>query len=114
MRPLGGRVHPGSLSCALVVVGIIQDRWVHWDVPWGSLGSSGVAAFIGVRPIGRWIHPGSFGSLGCSLGVVRFIRVHWGARLGSSSSSGVPGLIGVRGLGFVWFILVHSCAQWGS
>ena len=61
VRPGCRRVHPGSLICALVVIGFIL---VQWGAPWGSSGSSRV------RPWVRRKHPMSQGSLGCALWVV--------------------------------------------
>ena len=61
------------------VVGLIRSRRV---APLGSLGSSAVAEFIGVRPSVLQVHQGSLGSLGCALVVIGFILccwVHWGA-----------------------------------
>ena len=64
-----------------------------------SLGSSGVAWFIGVCPWVRQVHPWSFVSLGWVLGVVRFIRVHCGILCWSSGSFEVAGFIAVRPVG---------------
>ena len=82
---------------------ILLGRRVHWHTAWASLGSFGVAGFIGVRPVYRWIRSGSLGSMGCALGVVGFVRglwFHWEAHRGSS--------------GFVRGLLVHLLAHWGS
>ena len=98
MRRWGRRVYPGSLGslgCTLMVVGFIRGRWVPWDVPWCSLGLSGVARFTGVRSVGCRVYPVS-----C---------FHWGAPWGSSGSSGVAGFIGLRPE-VVGFIRVHWVA----
>ena len=44
-RPGGRPVRPGSLGCAIVIVGFIWGYWVHCGVPKGSLS---VVGFIGV------------------------------------------------------------------
>ena len=92
VRPEGRRVHPESLlslGYALVVVGFILGRWVHWGAPLESSYSSGFAGFTGVclgcclahaESLGSFAYalgvvvfiPVSMGSLGCSLGVVEF------------------------------------------
>ena len=96
-----GVVRGRSVHCGVpfVVVVFVQDHWIHWGAPWESLGSFGVARFIGVRPVGRrffsgvcgyidkrpWgrrIHSASLGTLGCALVVVQFVWgrwVDWGA-----------------------------------
>ena len=126
MRTVGLLVHPVSLDSlvwALGVVVIIGDRLVNWGTPLGSLGSSWVIGFIGVRPGGRQIHPGS---LGCSLGIVGFIRCRW-VHFGSSGIAGFiemlpvnrrvhPGYLGslVSALRVVVFIRGHTCRPWRS
>ena len=53
VRPGACRAHVVSLSllvCALGVVRFIRGSWVHWGAPWGSLGSSRVAALYRVHP----------------------------------------------------------------
>ena len=94
-------------------VGFITSSWVNLDAPWVSLGSSGVAVFIGVRIGGCWVHQWWLDALGYALGVVGFIRgrsvgvvgfvrgcwVHWGAPWESTDSSGVAGLFGVHPAG---------------
>ena len=71
----GGRwVYPGpwcSLGCALRDVGFIRGRWGHSDVPWGSLGSSGVVALTRERPGGLCVDAASL----VSSGVVWYTRV---------------------------------------
>ena len=113
VRPNGRRILRGSLGRALVVVWFIRSRWIHFGVPLGSLGSSGVAGLIGARPGDRRVRPGSLGSLGHTLGVVGFVRgrwVLWGALRGfvrgrkvhyvtpwrSTGSSSVDDFIAVR------------------
>ena len=66
----------GSLGCALVLVGFMQGRWVHWSAPSCLSGSCGVAELIVVRPGVHLVHTGSLGSLGYALGVVRFVLFH--------------------------------------
>ena len=76
----------GSLFCALVVFGFIQGLWVHSCALWGSLGSSMVIGFTGVRRGGCCVHLGWLGSLVYALGVVGsswvagFTRVRPGCR----------------------------------
>ena len=89
----------GSLACALRVFGFIRgllvtsrarlSRWaytgslVHSGASWGSLGSSSVIGFTGVRPRGRWVHPGLLGYLGLDMGssrVIEFTRIRLGGR----------------------------------
>ena len=87
VRHCGRRDHPwsrGSLVCTLVVVGFIRGLWVLWGrrvhqeclgssgFAFLSLGSFGVAGFIGVYP-----RRFNLRSLWCSMGVVSLI--HWGA-----------------------------------
>ena len=121
VRPVCLLVHPGSLRslrCALVIVGIIHGRLVHYGAPWRSLGSSGYVSLTRERPGGRlahacrWVHPRSLGTLGCALRVVGFIwgRVLMGARLGSMGSSGIVVFTRVIREGRC----VHSGAPWGS
>ena len=130
----------GSLKFALGVTGFIQGRWVHLGSPWGSMGSSGVVRFTGVRPGGRWVQwrsPwGSLGALRFALRVVRFMRghqVHSGSPLRSLSSSGfvgfprvcpgvryvLPGSLGSLGFAlrvfrFIQGHWVHSRLPWVS
>ena len=62
VRPGGRQIRPGSkdsLGCALGFVWCIRGRWVHYDSPLGSSGSSGVAGLIWVHPAGRSVRPGS-------------------------------------------------------
>ena len=85
MRHGGRRVNQGSLGsfgCALVLVGFMQGRWVHWSAPSCLSGSCGVAELIVVRPGDRLFHTGSLGSLGCALGVVGFVWLKMGCALG--------------------------------
>ena len=69
------RMETAWAAAALFAMGL----WVHQGslgslvFALGSLGSSRVVGFAGVRPGSRWIHPGSLGSLGFALGVVGFI-----------------------------------------
>ena len=133
MRLGGSRVHPGTLGCALGVVGFIQCRWVHWGTSWGSSGSSGfcwlhwgahlgssgssgVAVLIGVRPGGRRVRPGSLGSLRCTLEVVRCRWVNWGAHWGSWGPSNVARTIELRpgGRRVSLGLLEYWCSPWGS
>ena len=61
---------PGSLWCALGVVGFVRGRWVHSGATCGSSGSSSVISvrYGGHRSVrGGWIH------LVTPFGVVRFI-----------------------------------------
>ena len=44
---------PGSLWCALRVVGFVRGRWIHSGATCGSSGSSSVGGFISVRYGGR-------------------------------------------------------------
>ena len=77
VRPGGGRVRLGSLrslGCALVVVGFVRGRWIHWVSPWCMSGSLGVPWFIGVRPGGRRVRSGT---LGYALGDIEFVRDRW-------------------------------------
>ena len=55
VRATDRRVNPGSLrslGCPLVLIVLMQGRWVHWCVTWNVSGSCGVAVFIGVLPEG--------------------------------------------------------------
>ena len=65
VRPGVGWVRPRSLrkfGCALVVVGFILGRWVHFGGPWVSSDSSVAAEFIGVRPGSVRVHRKPLGS----------------------------------------------------
>ena len=132
VRPVGGRVYPGSLwfivvhpgvhpgslgllGCALEVVGFIRGRRVHWDALWWTSGSSRVSGFIGVHPGDCQVHAGSLDSLGCALGVVAYIRgcgVDWGAPLGLSVHPVSLGSFGFAH-GVVGFILGRR-VHWGA
>ena len=58
------------------IVEFVQYHWIHWGALWESLGSFGVARFIGVRTGDRHVCSGSLGTLGCALGVVGFLLGH--------------------------------------
>ena len=108
----------------------MRVRWVHYDAPCVSSGSSTVAEFIGVRPGGRRVHRVSPLCSSGSSGVAGFIRVYPGAcrvHVGSLSSLAgflwlhhrgrrvYPGSLDSMGCtlgidGFIWCFSVH----WGN
>ena len=65
-----------SLPRSQGVVRLIRGRSVYSRAPWGSLGSSSLAAFTRARPACRWIYLESLGSLAPHTGVC---RVHPGS-----------------------------------
>ena len=87
MRSGDSRVHLGSFSPFLCVLGVVEFtriRSVHSSASWGSFGALllalWVVAFVRVRSVhsrASWGSLGSFGPFPCAFGFVGFIRVRF-------------------------------------